>query len=234
MPIMWPIMWHHVMWCCDFLSCDCDYVTLVMWYFLALPSVQDKRKRKKKKRNINNDLAVLPSHDIFDFCWCLLFLDCFVSQLYYGPVVTYYIVYYYTKRMTLVRLLVNKGPAIYVVHLNRYFVIPLWYYLVVTFCDTLIFFSSICTLFLTYTSSIGISVALKLHFNCLKHRLYFSAILRNLMVCFSSSFLFLLELQSHSCNLLEFLYVIVLGIYLSSSVEMFLASCIVRSISLLV
>ena len=44
-------------------------------------------------------------------------------------------VYHYTKRATLARLLANKGPAIYVVHLNRYFVISLWYYLVVTFCD---------------------------------------------------------------------------------------------------
>ena len=33
----------------------------------------------------------------------------------------------------LARLLANKGPAIYVVYLNRYFVIPPWYYLVVTF-----------------------------------------------------------------------------------------------------
>ena len=33
-------------------------------------------------------------------------------------------VYYYTKRATLARLLANEGPAIYVVHLNRYFVIP--------------------------------------------------------------------------------------------------------------
>jgi len=47
-----------------------------------------------------------------------------VSQLCYGPVVTYYIVYHYTKRATLAKLLANKGPAIYVVHLNRYFVIP--------------------------------------------------------------------------------------------------------------
>jgi len=38
-----------------------------------------------------------------------------VSQLYCGPVVTYCIVYYYTKRTTLARLLANKGPAIYVV-----------------------------------------------------------------------------------------------------------------------
>jgi len=45
----------------------------------------------------------------------------YVSQLYYGPVVTYCMVYHYTKRA---RLLANEGPAIYVVHLNRYFVIP--------------------------------------------------------------------------------------------------------------
>jgi len=44
-------------------------------------------------------------------------------------------VYYYTKRATLARLLANEGPAIYVVHLNRYFVISPWYYLVVTFCN---------------------------------------------------------------------------------------------------
>jgi len=30
-------------------------------------------------------------------------------------------VYHYTKRATLARLLANKGPAIYVVYLNRYF-----------------------------------------------------------------------------------------------------------------
>ena len=29
----------HVMWCCNFLSCDCDYVTLVTWHFPVLPSV---------------------------------------------------------------------------------------------------------------------------------------------------------------------------------------------------
>jgi len=33
-------------------------------------------------------------------------------------------VYHYTKRAMLARLLANKGPAIYVVHLNRYFVLP--------------------------------------------------------------------------------------------------------------
>ena len=58
-----------------------------------------------------------------------------VSQLCHGPVVIYCMVYHYTKRATLARLLTNEGPAIYVVHLNRYFVIPPWYYLVVTFCN---------------------------------------------------------------------------------------------------
>jgi len=38
-----------------------------------------------------------------------------LSQLHYGPVVTYCIVYHYTKRATLARLLANKGLAIYVV-----------------------------------------------------------------------------------------------------------------------
>ena len=47
-----------------------------------------------------------------------------VLQLHCGPVVTYCMVYHYTKRAMLVRLLANEGPAIYVVHLNRYFVIP--------------------------------------------------------------------------------------------------------------
>ena len=38
-----------------------------------------------------------------------------LSQLYYGPVVTYCMVYHYTKRVTLARLLANESPAIYVV-----------------------------------------------------------------------------------------------------------------------
>jgi len=48
----------------------------------------------------------------------------YVLQLCYGLVVTYCMVYHYTKKVILARLLANKGPAIYVVHLNRYFVIP--------------------------------------------------------------------------------------------------------------
>jgi len=47
-----------------------------------------------------------------------------MSQLCYGPVITYCMVYHYTKRAMLARLLANEGLAIYVVHLNRYFVIP--------------------------------------------------------------------------------------------------------------
>jgi len=39
----------------------------------------------------------------------------YMSQLYYGPVVIYCMVYHYTKRATLARLLANEGPAIYVV-----------------------------------------------------------------------------------------------------------------------
>ena len=51
-------------------------------------------------------------------------LNKLLSQLYHEPVVIYCMVYHYTKRAMLARLLANEGPAIYVVHLNRYFVIP--------------------------------------------------------------------------------------------------------------
>ena len=47
-----------------------------------------------------------------------------LSQLCHRLAVTYCMVYHYTKRAMLARLLVYEGPAIYVVHLNRYFVIP--------------------------------------------------------------------------------------------------------------
>jgi len=43
-------------------SCDYDWVTLVTWHFLH-SFLCSKEKEKKKKRNINNDLAILPSHD---------------------------------------------------------------------------------------------------------------------------------------------------------------------------
>ena len=53
----------HVTYCdCDHLSHHCDKAT---WYFpmLHLVVVSPIRKEKKRKRNINNNLAVLPSHD---------------------------------------------------------------------------------------------------------------------------------------------------------------------------
>ena len=40
-----------------------------------------------------------------------------------GPVAVFCIVYHYTKRTTSTRLLDNVGPAIYIVLLNKYFVI---------------------------------------------------------------------------------------------------------------
>ena len=40
-----------------------------------------------------------------------------------GPVAVFCMVYHYTKRVTLTRLLGNMGPAIHVVLLNKYFVI---------------------------------------------------------------------------------------------------------------
>jgi len=40
-----------------------------------------------------------------------------------GPVVVFCMVYHYTKRVMLIRLLGNVGPAIYVVLLNKYFII---------------------------------------------------------------------------------------------------------------
>jgi len=42
-----------------------------------------------------------------------------------GPVAVFCMVYHYTKRVMLTRLLGNVGPAIYVVLLNKYFVILL-------------------------------------------------------------------------------------------------------------
>ena len=55
---------------CDFILCD-----VTLWHchvtLSCTPSLcsKSKRKRKEKKRNINSDLAVLPSHDIW---YCLL------------------------------------------------------------------------------------------------------------------------------------------------------------------
>jgi len=60
---------YHVMWCCDFLSYDCDYVWH-LWHdtfphSLLCSKSKIKGKEKKRKRKINNNLAVLPSHDTF-------------------------------------------------------------------------------------------------------------------------------------------------------------------------
>ena len=63
------VMWHTVtvtvtwhLWLSVTPLWHCDKV---MWYFpmLHLVVVSPIRKEKKRKRNINNDLAVLPSHD---------------------------------------------------------------------------------------------------------------------------------------------------------------------------
>ena len=60
------VMWHTV----TVTHCDCDHPShhcdKVTWYFptLHLVVVSPIRKEKKRKRNINNDLAVLPSHDM--------------------------------------------------------------------------------------------------------------------------------------------------------------------------
>ena len=43
-------------------------------------------------------------------------IDMRLSQLCYGPVVTYCMVYHSTKRAMLARLLANESPAIYAVH----------------------------------------------------------------------------------------------------------------------
>jgi len=56
--------------------------------------------------------------------WVTLFLlrtFLTLSQLCHGPVVIYCMVYHYTKRAALARLLANEGPAIYVVHFEQVF-----------------------------------------------------------------------------------------------------------------
>jgi len=64
------VMWHPVTWPSVPQLWHCDKVT---WYFPMLHFVVvSSRKEKKRKRNINNDLAVLPSHDNHtwrQYCW---------------------------------------------------------------------------------------------------------------------------------------------------------------------
>ena len=56
--VMWLHLWHHTM-MCDIVMCN-----FVMWHFpILLPCIVSP-KEKEKKRNINNNLAILPSHDI--------------------------------------------------------------------------------------------------------------------------------------------------------------------------
>jgi len=45
-----------------FVTMTCDPGHVILSY--TLPCIVSPKKRKEKKRNINNDLAILPSHDI--------------------------------------------------------------------------------------------------------------------------------------------------------------------------
>ena len=117
-----------------------------MLFSSTIPSITDQDERARRSSLDSQALGIMNSslaHNILmhgkenaESLWNYL-RDKYVSQLCYGPVVTYCMVYHYTKRTMLARLLANEGPAIYVVHLNRYFVIPPWYYLVVTFCNNI-------------------------------------------------------------------------------------------------
>ena len=63
----------------------------------------------------------IPEDDVYDYDLWDLNRILVVSQLCHGPVVTYCMVYHYTKRATLARLLANEGPAIYVIHFEQVF-----------------------------------------------------------------------------------------------------------------
>jgi len=54
-------MWHDHLWPSIIPLWHCDKVT---WYFPMLHLIVVNKKRKEKKRNINNNLANLPSYDI--------------------------------------------------------------------------------------------------------------------------------------------------------------------------
>ena len=56
---------HHVTPSCDIICCDYDLRPGSGDTFLYSPSLYSKFKKKKRKRNINNDLAVLPSHNTY-------------------------------------------------------------------------------------------------------------------------------------------------------------------------
>ena len=88
------------------LSINFSVLLPIIWYFRSLV------------------LSMTKSPTLYSSASNLFLSAYFLSQLCHGPVVIYCMVYHYTKRATLARLLANEGPAIYVVHLNRYFVIP--------------------------------------------------------------------------------------------------------------
>ena len=58
---LWPVTW---------LSVTIHHTIVTLWQshitLSCAPLCSYKSKKKKKKRNINNDLAILPSHDIGD------------------------------------------------------------------------------------------------------------------------------------------------------------------------
>ena len=54
---------HHVMSLHDFLSCDCNTCDITLSH---TPFCIVSPKEKKMKRNINNNLAILPSYNILE------------------------------------------------------------------------------------------------------------------------------------------------------------------------
>ena len=58
------IMWlYHVMSPCNILTCDCDVWHLSCDTFHTPSCIVSPKEKENKKRNINNDLAILPSHN---------------------------------------------------------------------------------------------------------------------------------------------------------------------------
>ena len=67
---------------------------------------------------LGNSVNVLSVFFVCDSDSCIL-----IVTVVLGPVAVFCMVYHYTKRAMLTRLLDNMGLAIYVVLLNKYFVI---------------------------------------------------------------------------------------------------------------
>ena len=73
---LWLHVWHdHDLW---LLSHLCDSV-MVMWYF---PMLHPSNKEKKRKEILNNDLVVLPSHDISSMTLPCGHNRCYLPVLY--------------------------------------------------------------------------------------------------------------------------------------------------------